>query len=212
MQTQDEKEKERLKKREERCERILNPKTTYEDVEYTASLQGNAQKIEDALKAAKKTCVGTKRKTTLKKSDKNKKSRMWTGIDDSTDSSDESSADEETDSTINKSSPVVEKVNGITEKSIAETTASTNESILANNKGKEGVAADDTIVKAVTEEDRDSKTNDDVHKEDALPTDTSNNQQKVFMIFTFYCIDSCITSKFAISKLFAERFHEIPEL
>lgn len=101
LQSQDEKEKERLRKRQQRAERILNPTVHYEDVDYTASLQGNAQKIEDALKAAKtmNTAVGTKRKTEKleKEKDKNpKKGRMWTGMDDLTDdSSDDESSNEE---------------------------------------------------------------------------------------------------------------------
>ena len=66
----------------------------YEDKDYTKSLQGNVEKINEAIKVASTSNkVGEKRKTT-EKSAPVKKSRMWLGMDDESEDSDDPSEDE----------------------------------------------------------------------------------------------------------------------
>ena len=49
MKNQDDKEEERQRKRQEKLEKVLNPKHHYDDKNYTISLQQNADKIDEAL-------------------------------------------------------------------------------------------------------------------------------------------------------------------
>ena len=49
MKNQEDKEEERQRKRQEKLEKVLNPKHYYDDQNYTTSLQQNSDKIDEAL-------------------------------------------------------------------------------------------------------------------------------------------------------------------
>jgi len=96
VQDQDTKEKERVQRRNEKLERTLNPKMKYEDKDYTKSLQGNVDKVNEAVKIAtqrKTVNTGEKRKN-IEKATTSKKKKMWLGVDDL--SEEDSENDEET--------------------------------------------------------------------------------------------------------------------
>lgn len=89
-------EEERKQRRIKKLEKILNPTNNYEDKGYTSNLQNNAEKIDEALKAAMRKRdekYGAKRKLNDDEEDngKEKKGRMWIGISD--DESDDSEND-----------------------------------------------------------------------------------------------------------------------
>ena len=96
VQDQDTKEKERVQRRNEKLERTLNPKMKYEDKDYTKSLQGNVDKVNEAVKIAtqrKTVNTGEKRKN-IDKTTVAKKKKMWLGVDDL--SEEDSESEEET--------------------------------------------------------------------------------------------------------------------
>lgn len=97
VQTQDEKEKERIQKHNDRIARTLNPTMKYEDTNYTLSLQGNVEKINDAIKIAteKKIKSGGEKRKISDKSSSSKKARIWVGVEGL---SDEDSSQSEEDS------------------------------------------------------------------------------------------------------------------
>jgi len=106
LQEQDTKEKERVQKHNDRIERTLNPKMRYEDKDYTKSIQGNVDKVNEAVKIAttvNKNKPGEKRKTTEQVSN-SKKSKMWLGLDelDSDEDSDALESDPEDGEITNK--------------------------------------------------------------------------------------------------------------
>ena len=97
MQDQDTKEKEKTQRHNEKLERTLNPKMRYEDKDYTKSLQGNVEKVNEAVKIAtqRKTInTGEKRKN-VDKTTGLKKQKMWLGVNDL--SEEDSESDEETE-------------------------------------------------------------------------------------------------------------------
>lgn len=68
----------------------------YEDKDYTKSIQGNVEKVSEAVKIAtqkKPSTKGDKRKTT-DKATSSKKQKMWLGVDDLSEDDSESNEDD----------------------------------------------------------------------------------------------------------------------
>lgn len=112
LQEQETKQQEKVKRHEERIERTLNPKMKYEDVDYTKSLQGNVNKINEAMKFAnEKGSIGSKRKPNNKKPSSGKKPKIMMGLEGLSDEEDiESENSDIDDGDIVKASALKEVV------------------------------------------------------------------------------------------------------